>query len=195
MDGRPTEAWTLTAGQRSVLRFVELPAGALSGAGAYAVVRVSAVPPAGQPAVPVALTQFDAAPLTTLQWGFDAGWHDDEVDLRTARRFRWTSGEASLVVRGAQGDLRVRVEVAAPGPSFTDAPVVQLRCGEAVLAEVRSLAAFTLDAHVPAGTLAGAGGRITLTTSATFSPAERGQSADQRRLGLRVERVEITAEP
>ncbi|MEZ5286615.1 MAG: hypothetical protein R2712_17765 [Vicinamibacterales bacterium] len=45
--------------------------------------------------------------------------------------------------------------------------------------------------EVPREALAASGGRITIATSQTFSPAERGGPPDQRRLGLRIFEIRV----
>ncbi len=191
VDGRLLEAWDVAALPGTFLRFIELPAGALLGEGLYAAVTVSATQPAGVAPAPLALTQFRAGPASAVSWGFAEGWHDDEVDVAAATRFRWSSGEAGIAVRGGEGDIRVRVEADAPRKNFREAPEVTLRAGGQVLATAHPLDAFTIEGVVPASVLAASGGQITVTTSRTFSPAERAGSPDQRRLGLRVLRVHV----
>ena len=44
---------------------------------------------------------------------------------------------------------------------------------------------------VPAGQLEAARGRLVLTTTQSFAPAERGPSGDERRLGLRLYEVDV----
>jgi hypothetical protein len=191
IDGRTVDTWTL-GDTGTFLRFVEVPPGALVGEGPYATVTVSAVPPPGGVPVPIALTQFQAAEDSTIVWGLDEGWHDDEIEVATASRFRWSSGRATIAVRGVVGDLQVRIAIESPLRTFDGAPELTLLAGRQVLAAARPVSDVVLEARVPAAALAAAGGRLTLTTSRTFTPAERTGSPDQRRLGLKVTRIEFT---
>lgn len=194
VDGRTIETWTFGE-TGTFLRFVDLPPGSLAGEGRYATVTVSAVPPAGGVPVPVALTQFQAAPDSATMWGLDEGWHDDEIEAATVSRFRWSSGRATIEVRGATGDLHVRIAAESPLLNFDTPPDVTLLAGDHVLAAARPGSDFVLEARIPAAALAASGGRLTLTTSRSFTPAERTGSPDQRRLGLKVTRIELTPVP
>ena len=51
---------------------------------------------------------------------------------------------------------------------------------------------FTVRIGMRAATIEAAGGRVVLTTSQTFSPAERDGSGDRRRLGLRLFALDLT---
>ena len=195
IDDRLVDTWPLTAGQLTFLRFVDLPAGSLTGPGPYATVTVAATPAAGRPPVPVAITQFSAVPVTDLSWGLADGWQDDEVERSTASRFRWSSGRAAIEVRGAARGVRVVIAGESPLRSFDAAPEVRLLAGGQVIASLAPTGDFELDARVSAATLEAAGGRLELTTSRTFTPFERGESPDRRRLGLRVLRVELQPVP
>ena len=195
IDGRPVDEWLLTAGQLTFLRFVDLPPESLAGAGAYATVTVVATPAADRPPAPVAITQFSALPATDLSWGLADGWHDDEVDRSTASRFRWSTERAAIEVRGSARGVRVLIAGASPLLNLDAAPEVRLLAGGQVVASLAPTGNFTLDARVPAATLEAAGGRLELTTSRTFTPFERGESLDRRRLGLRILRVELQPEP
>ncbi len=195
IDGRPVDAWPLAAGQLTFLRFVDVPAESLAGAGAYATVTVTAAPVAGRPPVPVAITQFSAVPATDLSWGLADGWHDDEVDRSTASRFRWSTERAALDVRGAARGVRVLIAGASPLHYLDAAPEVRLLAGGQIVGSQVPSGDFELDARVSAAALAAAGGRLELTTSRTFTPFERGESLDRRRLGLRIVRIELLPEP
>ena len=73
-----------------------------------------------------------------------------------------------------------------PGPS-----TFEVRAGEALLARVELSGDFTVRVGVRARQLEAAGGRLVLTTTQSFAPAERGPSGDQRRLGLRLYAVDV----
>jgi hypothetical protein len=63
--------------------------------------------------------------------------------------------------------------------------------GDRALARTAPSGDFTWTVRVPGDVLASSAGRIVLTTSQVFSPADRGQGADRRKLGLRIHSVEI----
>jgi hypothetical protein len=86
----------------------------------------------------------------------------------------------------------VRIAIESPLRTFDGAPEVTLLAGRQVLAAARPVSDVVIEARVPAAALAAAAGRLTLTTSRTFTPAERTGSPDQRRLGLKVTRIEFT---
>jgi hypothetical protein len=69
---------------------------------------------------------------------------------------------------------------------FDAAPLVRASAGDVELASTRLSTSGEWAFDVPAGALAASGGAVTLTTDRTFVPAERGGTADRRRLGLRV---------
>ena len=187
LDGRPLESWAIPASGRFA-RFMDLPPGAVAGDGPYATVAVSAAVPTGQPPVPLALTQFEASDPSELVWAYGEGWHGPEVDAVTAERFRWTTGQAAIDIRRGGGDVRLRIRATSP-PRGTP-PEVSLRVGDQVLTSLRPSGHFVLETVVPAGALEAAGGRVTVVTSQTFSPAEAG-SSDQRELGVKVRGIDI----
>ena len=135
--------------------------------------------------IPTAIEQFDVQLPGTLMWGFDAGWHEAEYTPAVGV-WHWTSERASLRVYGATTDVRVTLGFESPRRYF-DAPIT-LRAS----ASGAAIASSTVDAseswsfEVPIDRLRAADGVITLDTSQTFVPAERGGAPDRRRLGLRV---------
>ena len=56
------------------------------------------------------------------------------------------------------------------------------------------LAGETWNVTVPLDRLTRANGRLTIETNRTFVPAERGEGADRRRLGLRVFDVRVVSQ-
>jgi len=61
-----------------------------------------------------------------------------------------------------------------------------VRAGDYVLVRFTPLSKLEEEITVPAARLDRPYGRIFIETDRTFTPAERGASADRRRLGLRV---------
>jgi len=50
---------------------------------------------------------------------------------------------------------------------------------------------FAWTIRVPAASLRDSGGTLTIQTDQVFKPADRGQSADRRDLGLRIYSVKV----
>jgi hypothetical protein len=68
---------------------------------------------------------------------------------------------------------------------------VRARAGDREIAVSSIASAREWMFDVPADALAASGGVITIETDKTFTPAERGSAADQRRLGLRVFSIRV----
>ena len=139
-----------------------------------------AAPPA------VALEQFDLRSSGSVVYGFGSGWHELEIDGQTAASWRWTSDRAEIVVGGARRNLRLRFSGDSPLRDFATAPIVVVRAGDRVLRWFSPVAGFTERVEVPAAALDASGGVITIETDRSFVPAERWNSPDHRRLGLRI---------
>jgi hypothetical protein len=200
IEDRVLESWDVKPDPRFFLRAIDVPAGALTGS-PFSKLRVSAAPADG-PHAPVAasIEQFDLQPTSAVMFGYDEGWHEDEYDPRRGQRWRWSSDRAVLRVWNGGRDVRVRLAAESPLQTFEEAPIVTLGVGDRTLARVTPQDAFTLDVRVPADALAAAGGRLTLSTSRVFVPAEHVGASnprrnDRRRLGLRVWSASVTAEP
>ena len=194
IDERPLEEWTVDAQTAWFARWIDVPD--LSGGdGAYATLRVgvTSVDPAWS--VPesglVALEQFDAAPAGSLMFAYADDWHEREADPRTGLVWRWSSEASTLEVRDWGGDLTLTISGESPLRYFDAAPTVTVRAGDQELARLVLSDDFTETIRVPAGALVAAGGRLRLETDRTFAPAEREESADRRRLGLRLFRLEL----
>jgi hypothetical protein len=74
---------------------------------------------------------------------------------------------------------------------FDHPPTVVVRAGSREIARFSPAADFTQSIVVPADALDASSGQLSVDTDLTFAPAERGQSQDQRRLGLRLFSVEV----
>jgi hypothetical protein len=161
-------------------------------------VTAAAAADSGAP-IAASVEQFDAQSPDAVLFGFDAGWHEDEYNPGTGARWRWASRRAELRIWNAGHAVRVRMAVESPLQTFEEAPIVILSAGSRELARVVPRDGFTLDVRVPAEALAAADGRLTLTTSQVFVPADNVGPADPRRndrraLGLRVWRVAVARE-
>ena len=92
-----------------------------------------------------------------------------------------TAGDATLVLRGE-----------APLTYFGGPSTLEVRCGDVVLGKVDLSGDFEVRMGVFEAQLIAGQGRIVVTTSQTFSPAERSGTSDRRRLGLRLFEVRLT---
>ena len=185
LDGVTLDAWSVAPG-RSFLRVLAVDGDALSGDGYGRLsLRADASDGTGGP-VRIAIEQFDAQPLESVVYGYDTGWHEQEYNPSNGRLWRWTSEAATLLVKGADQDVTMRLTGESPLVYFSDPPRVRVRAGSQDLAEFMPRADFNETLAVPADALRDAGGIITIETSETFVPDERSGNGDRRRLGLRI---------
>jgi hypothetical protein len=140
----------------------------------------------------VVLTQFDVQPPGQTMWGFGEGWHEPEYDPAKGLLWRWTSERATLLVVGATGDVQLRLTGDAPSRYFARPSRVVVKAGPRVLLERGLASDLDLTVRIPFADLAGAAGLVVIETDQTFIPAERGESADRRPLGLRVHGFSLT---
>ncbi len=168
-----------------------LPEGGLAGDGPWAELTVRSAPVAGTAPVPTAIEQFDLQSPGVTMWAFGEGFHEPELDNAQALSWRWMSERAVVEVPQAAGDLTLVVRGESPRTYFPGPSTFEVRAGEALLARVDLSGDFTVRVGVRARQLDAAGGRLVLTTTQSFAPAERGPSGDQRRLGLRLFAVDV----
>jgi hypothetical protein len=197
LDGRILDTWDIAPNPGFFLRQIQLPAGALNGAGDFGALTVrasrvgqgGATTPADQFA---AIEQFDLQGADAVMWGYDTGWLEGEFDPRTGAQWRWASDAAALRIWNAGRDVHVRLSVESPLRYFATPPTIVVRAGAEVIKRLNPRADFTIEVDVPAALLAQAGGVVTLTTDEVFVPADRVRgSTDRRRLGLRVYDVAV----
>jgi hypothetical protein len=187
-DGRPLLAADIAPG--FFTRTLSLPAGLLGGGAGFGTLRVLA---SGGP--PVAIEQFDVQDAGRVVFAFGPGWHELEYNPIEQRLWRWTSDRAELLIHAAGRDVDVEVSGDAGGWFFQPARTITLRAGDVELGRVNARGPFVIRATARSSALERAGGTIAVTTDTTFVPREQGESADPRRLGLRVHRVTITPRP
>jgi hypothetical protein len=166
------------------LRFVDLPTG-LPGSG-YAQLAVAARAPSSRRNPPGAVRQFDIQSQERLIAGFAEGWHEDEYDPATGRRWRWTSGRSVLRIKGESGDVAVTMRGESPLRYFDQPPDVQITAGERVIARLQPSDDFEWTVTVPADALASSGGAITIETRPVYRPGQAEGTTDERELGLRL---------
>ena len=191
IDGREIERWTVPAAAPSFLRFIPLVPGALAGASPWCVLEVQATEPGGANTGVVAIDQFDLQAPETPMLGFAEGWQEPEYAPAQGLSWRWASEKAVLRVSSPDRDLELQLVGESPRRYF-DRP-------SRVIATAGGTGRWTLDAgadfswsfRVPAAALKSSGGAITIQTDQFFRPADRGQGADKRALGLRIYLVKL----
>lgn len=187
IDGQPVESWE--TGPGFFLKFFEIPAGRLHGTG-WSQLTVQSSPVTGASPIETAIEQFDLQDAGSLIWGYGDGWQEAEFN-QTLGVWRWTSERSTLQVTGPPQSLRVTLKVESPLRYFTEAPVVHARAGALELASTTISGDQEWTFDVPASALAAASGAITIETDKTFVPADRGNGADHRRLGLRIFAISV----
>jgi hypothetical protein len=188
VDGREIETWDVAPG--FFLRTVDLPAGSLGGEGRFAALAIRSTAVAGTAPVPSAIEQFDVQAPGTLMWGFDEGWNEAEYTPALGL-WRWTSDRAVVRIVGATTPVRVRLRFEPPARYFDGPAEVAVSAGAHALASSSVHDDETMTFDVPLEALAAADGRIAITTTQSFVPAERNGGHDRRRLGLRVFDVRV----
>jgi hypothetical protein len=191
IDGVPFQSWVVPAVPGFFLQIWTLPQDRLAGEGRFATLSIHATSASGDGRpVAAAIEQFDVQPLDRVVLGFDEGWYEMEFEPQRGA-WRWASGRAALRIAGDARDVAMTVEGESPLRYFPSTSTVSLVAGGRMLAQTTPAGDFSWTVQVPADALAASGGRLALTTSQVFSPAERGQSADRRKLGLRISSVRI----
>ncbi len=202
LDGRDLESWEVAPDPGFFVRRIALPAGALAGDGVWATLSVRSAPVSGSAVVATSVEQFDVQSPGVLMWAYGDGFHEPELDSARGRSWRWMSERAVIEVPQTSGDLTVELRGESPLTYFPQRSIFEVRAGEHLLGRVELSADFTVRVGVLGSTIEAAGGRLVMTTTQTFAPAERDGSADRRRLGLRLFAVDLvpgvrvrTAEP
>ena len=192
IDGVVRDRWTLTQEGGNFLRFLELPEG-LAGSGDYAQLTVRARDGADAEGTPnVAVRQFDIQSAQQLIVGFGEGWHEDEFDLPTGRRWRWTSERSVLQVQGPPQAVRIRMRGESPLRYGDAPPTVRVTAAGRVIAELQPADDFEWTVTVPAEDVARARGAIAIETDRVYLPGEAEGTSDGRRLGLRLWECVVT---
>jgi len=184
---------TLTPG--AFLKFVSLPFSQRDNrAPAYDAVTVTTTAGAR-----IAVEQFDASTTRPLM-GFGEGWHEQEFNPMTGRRWRWLSrrGELRIVVEPVAlppnaiplhpaGSLVLHLEGESPRTYFPRGSRLVVRSREQVAFDRVLSSDFSLDVPIE-----NAADTIVLETDQSYVPAERSRrSQDRRQLGLRIFKAEI----
>jgi hypothetical protein len=175
------------------------------------------------PAARVAIEQFDISAARPVS-GFGEGWHEQEYNAATGKRWRWLSDRGALLVGSAShdgsaiGDVELRLEGESPLRYFSRGSRLIVRAGTSV--DTRAGQAGTTADTGAAATGIGSRSRVVfdqvlssdfslairipnptdvilLETDQTYVPAERSwrPTHDRRRLGLRIFRCELRPLP
>ena len=192
LDGRDLDHWNVAPDPGFFVRRVSLPAGRLRGQGRWAEVSVRSAPVSGTPPVATSVEQFDLQSAGALMWAFGTGFHEPELDNARALSWRWMSERAEIEVAQVAGDATLVLRGEAPLTYFDGPSTLEVRCGDVVLGKVDLSGDFEVRIGVLEARLIAGDGRIVLTTSQTFAPAERRGTSDRRRLGLRLFEVRLT---
>jgi hypothetical protein len=190
LDGAPVAEWRVTGEHPWFTQWIDLQPPTRTDGYAVLTVRVAG-DGAGRIAPLVGLEQFDATRGDGFLTAFSEGWHELEEDPRTGRAWRWMSDRGTLTVKGKWNDVTLTLAAESPRKYFPSPSTVVVRAGKAELARFDAADDFVREIRVPQAALLSAEGQITIETTQTFTPAERGQGQDRRRLGLRLSRVDV----
>jgi hypothetical protein len=195
LDDVPVAEWSFAPAHAgdSFLRFIELPDGILPGDGPYARLTIAARPENAQAAPVVAIVQFDVQPAGRLVYGFAEGWHEDEFDPPTGRRWRWTSERARLRVEPAR-PFTLRLKGESPIRYVKEAPHVRITAGARTVAELSPSDDFEWRVPISAQDVMDGGGGVAIETDRVYAPGTAEGTSDSRRLGLRLFEIDVQAD-
>jgi hypothetical protein len=186
LDGAVRDRWTLTVEERNFLRFLDIPEGLATGSG-YGRLTIASQSAGGDARrALVGVRQFDIQPADRMLFGFGEGWHEEELDPMTGRRWRWTSERSVLRIKGAAGAVRISLKGESPLRYFDAPPTVRVTAAGKVIAQFRPDDDFDWTVTVPAGDVTLASGAIAIETDPIYLPGAAEGTADERHLGLRV---------
>ncbi len=193
IDELPVDTWTLEAERDPrFLRFVDLPDGLPGGPGpGYARLTLAAraaLP--GRPTPAVEIRQFDIQPAEGMIAAFGEGWHEEEYDNVTGRRWRWTSGRSVIRVSPPQA-VRLTLRGESAARYFDDIPRVGITAEGRTLATFHPDGDFVWEVVIPASHVVSAAGAIAIETDRVYVPAESEGTGDDRRLGLRLFEIDV----
>ena len=194
LDGIVRDRWTLTFDERNFLRFLDIPAGIASGPGGYARLAITSRSAGGdRRRAEVGVRQFDIQSADRMLYAFGEGWHEDEYDPLTGRRWRWTSERSVVRVKGALGAVRITMRGESPLRYFDVPPAVRITAAGRVIAQFLPDADFEWTVTVPAADLVGAAGAIAIETDPVYLPGPAEGTADERHLGLRIYECRVSS--
>ena len=191
IDGREIENWAVPPPAPSFLRFIPLPAGALACARSWCLLEIAARTDDGQNSGIVAIDQFDVQAPETPILGFGEGWQEPEYSPAQGLSWRWASQKAVLCASTTDRDVELQIVGESPRRYFGRPSRVVGTAGAVQLWSLDVASDFAWAFRVPAAALRASGGVITIETDQFFRPADRGQGADRRELGLRIYAVKL----
>jgi hypothetical protein len=191
LDGHVLASVALDAASPRFSTRLAFPPGSLAGADPFVPLRVAwRAEPAGR--MPrLHLTHVDLQAPDRPFWVYSHGWHDRELDPRTEREWRWTSGRADVRVHTAGFDVDMQIDGEVPIADLESPPAVTISAGGTLLRTMRPDGAFSAALRIPADVVDAAGGVLTIATDRTFVPGARTGSGDLRELGLRIYRIRV----
>ncbi len=190
LDGVVRDRWTLTVDGRNFLRFIDIPEG-LPGTGYGRLTIASRSADSNSRRALVGVRQFDIQSADRMLYGFAEGWHEEELDPMTGRRWRWTSERSVIRIKGATGLVRITLKGESPLRYFNAPPVVRVTAAGQVVAQYRPEDDFEWTITIPAGDVARAVGAIAIETDPVYRPGLVEGTADERNLGLRVYEIRV----
>jgi len=192
IDGREFDSWVVEPSRPSFLKFLRVPAGGLAGPGLWATLEIAAAATdTGKPTGIVDVEQFNAQDPATPMLAFGEGWQEPEYNPATGLSWRWASGRSTLHVSTTDRDIELQMVGESPARYFPRPSRVVVTAGRRQIMSLGVSSDFAWTARVPASALRESGGTITIETDQVFKPADRGQGADRRDLGLRVYSVTV----
>ncbi|MSO45850.1 MAG: hypothetical protein EXQ59_03665 [Acidobacteria bacterium] len=187
LDAVVRDRWTLSVEARNFLRFVDVPDGIAAGDGPYARLTIRSRASGGdRRRAAVGIRQFDVQSATHMLYAFGEGWHEEEYDAATGRRWRWTSERSILRLKGTSGSVKLTIRGESPLRYFDAPPTVRITAGMREIAHFRPDADFTWTVIVPGPDVSRAGGAIAIETDPVYLPGPAEGTSDERHLGLRV---------
>ena len=193
IDGQARDRWTVTAGERSFLRFLDVPDDIARGEASYARLSITSKAMGSDPRqIPVAVEQFDIQPAEQLVYGYGEGWHEDEFDRPTARRWRWTSERSVLRLKGPPQAVRISLQGESPLRYVDAPPTVRVTAAGREVGRFSPADDFAWSVTVPAEDVVRAGGAIAIDTDRVYLPGQAEGTADERHLGLRLYECRVT---
>lgn len=194
IDGRPAARWPVRHDKPWFLHWLDLTAAALDGPGPYAsmTVRVDAV---DNTAPRIGLGQFDFAPVGVPMSAVASGLYEIEPAPDGGPEWRWSADRIEFEVDAGGTGARLTLAGESTRRYFERASVVTVRVGDWVAGRFEAGDDFVETLDLPAARLEARPATLTIETDQVFVPFERGESADRRRLGLRLYRIEIAPNP
>jgi hypothetical protein len=192
IDGVVVDRWRLPVEERNFLRFGDLPAGLAPGSDPFARLVIVSRSADGRPA-PVAIRQFDVQPASRIVYGFGEGWHEEEFEFASGRRWRWTSERSVLRLKGPSQPVTLTIRGESPLRYQGVAPTVKVVAGGRTVGEFAPGADFEWSVVVPGEAWAASAGAVAIETDRAYLPGAAEGTGDTRRLGLRL--FEIRLDP